>query len=86
MPCSRPSTYTGAFGSSNVPGSEMPMFACLLSPGPFTTHPITATFISSTPGCRSRQTGICSRRYVWMSSAIFWKKVDVVRPQPGHAV
>ena len=49
-------------GSSPVPGSEMPMLACLDSPGPFTTHPITATFISSTPGCRSRQTGICSRR------------------------
>ena len=28
----------------------MPRLACLLSPGPFTTQPITATFISSTPG------------------------------------
>ena len=70
---SLPSTYTGAFGSSNVPGSEMPMLACFDSPGPFTTQPITATRISSTPGCVSRQTGICSRRYFWMSSAIFWK-------------
>ena len=40
---SSPSTYTGAFGSSNVPGSEIPMLACFDSPGPFTTHPITAT-------------------------------------------
>jgi hypothetical protein len=62
------------------------MLACFDSPGPFTTHPITATFISSTPGCRARQTGICSRRYAWMSSAMCWKNVEVVRPQPGHAV
>ena len=45
-----PSTYTGAFGSSNVPGSEMPMSACLDSPGPFTTQPITATRSVSAPG------------------------------------
>ena len=38
------------------------MLACFDSPGPFTTQPITATFISSTPGTRSRHTGICSRR------------------------
>ncbi len=46
----RPSTYTGALGSSNVPGSEMPMLECLDSPGPLTTQPITATFMVSTPG------------------------------------
>ena len=59
-----PSMKTGATGSSKVPGSEIPMFACFDSPGPLTTHPITATFISITPGYRSRHTGICSRRYV----------------------
>ena len=59
---SRPSTYTGALGSSNVPGSEMPMLACLDSPGPFTTQPMTATFSSSTPGRSSRHSGIRSRR------------------------
>ena len=41
---------TGATGSSKVPGSEMPMSACFDSPGPFTTQPMTATVISSTPG------------------------------------
>src|SRR2546426_1132124 len=45
-----PPTYTGALGSSKVPGSEMPMSACFDSPGPFTTHPITATRSVSTPG------------------------------------
>jgi len=47
---SAPSTYTGARGSSAVPGNEMPMSACFDSPGPFTTHPITATRSSSDPG------------------------------------
>ncbi len=32
-----------------VPGREMPMLACLDSPGPFTTQPMTATCSSSTP-------------------------------------
>src|SRR5438477_11656624 len=32
---STPSTYTGALGSSKVPGNEMPMSACFDSPGPF---------------------------------------------------
>jgi len=36
---SAPSTKTGALGSSKVPGREMPICACLLSPGPLTTHP-----------------------------------------------
>ncbi len=45
-----PSTYTGATGFSPEPGRLMPTLACLLSPGPFTTQPITATCISSTPG------------------------------------
>ena len=44
-----PSTKTGARGSSPAPGSEMPMSACRLSPGPFTTQPITATRSVSTP-------------------------------------
>ena len=38
------------------------MLACFDSPGPFTTHPMTATFISSTPGRSCRHTGIFSRR------------------------
>ena len=32
------------------------------SPGPFTTQPITATLMDSTPGYWLRQSGICSRR------------------------
>ena len=44
-----PSMKTGQLGASPVPGSEMPMFAALLSPGPFTMQPITATVIVSTP-------------------------------------
>jgi hypothetical protein len=42
-------TYTGAFGSSNVPGSEMPMR-------------ITASFSSSTPAYCFFHSGICSTR------------------------
>src|SRR3569832_288140 len=45
-----PSTNTGAAGDSPVPGRLMPMFACLDSPGPLTMHPMTATFMLSTPG------------------------------------
>ena len=55
---SRPSMNTGATGSSNVPGSEIPMSACFDSPGPFTTQPMTATRISSTPGRVSCHSGI----------------------------
>ena len=53
-----PSMNPGAAGASPVPGRLMPMLACLLSPGPFTTQPITATFISSTPSCVRRHSGI----------------------------
>ncbi|MNC97126.1 hypothetical protein D3C83_146800 [compost metagenome] len=56
-----PSTKTGADGTSPVPGRLMPMLACLLSPGPFTTQPITASVISSTPVYFSRQMGIWLR-------------------------
>ena len=45
-----PSMNTGAAGCSPVPGSEMPMSACLLSPGPLTMQPMTATLSASTPG------------------------------------
>src|SRR5205823_7338472 len=38
-----PSSYTGATARSPVPGRLMPMLAKRLSPGPFTTQPITAT-------------------------------------------
>ena len=59
---SLPSTNTGALGSSKVPGNEMPMLACLDSPGPLTTQPITATLSSSMPGYLSFQTGMLVRR------------------------
>jgi hypothetical protein len=81
-----PSMNTGAAGSSPLPGSEMPMSACFDSPGPFTTQPMTATFIVSTPLYCLAQIGICSRTWPWMRLASSWKKVEVVRPQPGQAV
>jgi hypothetical protein len=59
-----PSRYTGARGSSPVPGSEIPMSACLDSPGPFTTQPITATFMASTPGYLVFQAGMFASRSV----------------------
>ena len=59
----RPSIYTGQFGDSPVPGSEMPMFAAFDSPGPLTTQPMTATVIASTPGRVCFQTGIIVRTY-----------------------
>jgi zinc protease len=37
------------YGRSPVPGRLMPILACLLSPGPFTTQPITARVMFSTP-------------------------------------
>ena len=49
------------FGSSAVPGNEMPKSACFDSPGPFTIHPITATVRSSTPGNSRLHAGIFSR-------------------------
>ena len=64
----------------------MPTLACLLSPGPLTTQPITARVMFSTPSYCARQCGICSRTWPWMREASSWKKVLVVRPQPGHAV
>ena len=60
-------------GRSPVPGRLMPMFACLLSPGPFTTQPMTATVICSTPGWRRRQSGMRSRRCDWIFCASSWK-------------
>ena len=53
-----PSMNTGAAGASPVPGRLMPMSACLLSPGPLTMQPITATFRFSTPGYLAFHTGI----------------------------
>src|SRR6478672_5355061 len=50
-----PSMKTGAAGASPVPGRLMPMSACLLSPGPLTMQPMTATFIFSTPGLRCQR-------------------------------
>src|SRR3569832_3011570 len=61
-----PSTYTGATGISPVPGTLMPMLACLLSPGPFTTQPITATVMASTPGCSLRHTGFWCCWLFWL--------------------
>ena len=56
-----PSMNTGHVGASPVPGSEMPMFAAFDSPGPFTTHPITASVSVSTPSYFAFHVGICSR-------------------------
>ena len=44
-----PSTYTGQLGASPVPGRLMPILAAFDSPGPFTTQPITASVMVSTP-------------------------------------
>src|ERR1700754_1715160 len=54
-----PSTNTGAAGASPVPGSEMPILACLDSPGQLTMQPITATLSSSTPGYCVFAAGAC---------------------------
>src|SRR5665647_2461959 len=80
-----PSTNTGAAGASPVPGKEMPISACLDSPGPLTMQPITATLSSSTPGYCVFQPGISSRMKSWIDRASSWKVVEVVRPQPGQA-
>jgi hypothetical protein len=50
-----PSTNTGAAGVSPVPGREMPISACLDSPGPLTMQPVIATLSDSTPGCAFSQ-------------------------------
>src|SRR5882724_1440200 len=67
-----PSSYTGATGRSPVPGRLMPRLACLLSPGPFTTHPITATVMSSTPTYCLRQSGMRWRMCDWICCASSW--------------
>jgi hypothetical protein len=54
---------TGAAGCSPVPGKEMPISACLLSPGPLTMQPMTATLRVSTPGYCFFHSGID----VWMN-------------------
>ena len=77
---------TGADGASPVPGSEIPMFACLDSPGPFTTQPITASVRFSTPSYFTRHSGMRARTWSCTVFASSWKNVLVVRPQPGHAV
>ncbi len=81
-----PSMKTGAAGASPVPGSEMPMLAWRDSPGPLTMQPITARVRFSTPGWASFHTGIFSRTWSCTTLARCWKKVEVVRPQPGQAV
>ena len=62
------------------------MFAWRDSPGPFTTQPMTATRISSTPGWSAFQWGILSRKCRFTVSASSWKYVLVVRPHPGQDV
>ena len=52
---------TGAAGASPVPGREMPMSACLDSPGPLTTQPITARLRFSAPGWLIFHSGILAR-------------------------
>src|SRR5260363_352613 len=80
-----PSTNTGAAGASPVPGREMPILACLDSPGPLTMQPMTATLRFSTPGYFDFQAGISSRMKSWIERASSWNVVEVVRPQPGQA-
>ena len=63
----------------------MPTSACLDSPGPFTTQPITAMRRSSTPGYCVFHAFIFSRSAPWMLCASSWNTVLVVRPQPGQA-
>ena len=60
---------TGAEGCSPVPGRDMPIFACLLSPGPLTIQPITATCISSTPIYLCPHFGMLSLTYDCISCA-----------------
>ena len=48
-------------GSSPVPGRLMPMLAAFDSPGPLTTHPMTARVMVSTPSCVVFHSGILSR-------------------------
>src|SRR4029079_18639785 len=68
-----PSSYTGATGRSPVPGRLMPMFACLLSPGPLTTQPMTATVMFSAPTNSWRQAGMRTRTCSGMLCASSWK-------------
>ncbi len=81
-----PSMNTGAAGASPVPGREMPMLAWRDSPGPFTTHPITARVMFSAPGWLIFHSGIRPRTWFCTTLASSWKNSDVVRPQPGQAV
>src|SRR5438270_411719 len=75
-----PSTNTGAAGASPVPGREMPILACLDSPGPLTMQPMTATLSVSTPGYCVFQPGISSRMKSWIERASSW---NVVAACPG---
>src|SRR3569832_652773 len=59
-------------------GQRDAILACLDSPGPLTTHPITATCMDSTPGYWLRHTGICVRKKVSISCASSWNTVEVV--------
>jgi hypothetical protein len=47
---------------------------------------MTATVIASTPGLEVFHTGIIVRTWFWTRSASSWNVLEVVRPQPGHAV
>ena len=77
---------TGTRGLSPLPGREIPMSAARDSPGPLTTHPMTATFSVWDPGYRDRHSGSFWFKWSSMSCASSRNRVDVVRPHPGHAV
>ena len=64
----------------------MPRLACFDSPGPFTTQPITATFIVSTPGAPRARPASARAGRSGCPPPCAGRSVDVVRPQPGHAV
>lgn len=70
------SMKTGAAGCSPVPGSEMPIFACFDSPGPFTMLPITATFRFST-WIGAAPFAMYLEIQLWMSRASSWKTEEV---------
>ena len=82
---------TYSFPSGHAMGSMTLAWVCVLlawrdSPGPFTTQPITARVRFSAPGWVIFHSGIFARTCSCTRLASSWKKVLVVRPQPGHAV
>ena len=76
---------TGAVGCSPVPGSEMPMSACLRLARPVHDAAHDRDVQRLDAGILRRHSGIEVGIQVWMSRASSWNTVEVVRPQPGQA-